>query len=44
MISPLTSTPLFHIGPAPVTEAVVVTWAIMAIRKRLVMAVLLAWA
>jgi F-type H+-transporting ATPase subunit a len=31
MISPLTSTPLFHIGPAPITTAVVVTWAIMAI-------------
>jgi F-type H+-transporting ATPase subunit a len=31
MISPLTSTVLFHVGPAPVTEAVVVTWAIMAI-------------
>jgi F-type H+-transporting ATPase subunit a len=30
MMSPLTSTPLFHIGPAPVTEAVVATWAIMA--------------
>ncbi len=31
MISPLTSMPLFHIGPAPITEAVVVTWAIMAV-------------
>lgn len=31
MISPLTSIPLFHIGPAPITEAVVVTWAIMAV-------------
>ena len=31
MISPLTSTPLFHIGPAPVTAAVVVTWAIIVI-------------
>ena len=31
MISPLTSTPLFYIGPAPVTEAVVATWVIMAI-------------
>ena len=31
MISPLTSTPLFHIGPAPVTEAVAATWAIMAL-------------
>ena len=29
MTSPLTSTPLFHLGPIPVTEAVVVTWAIM---------------
>ena len=29
--SPLISTPLFHIGPAPVTAAVVVTWAITAI-------------
>jgi F-type H+-transporting ATPase subunit a len=28
--SPLTSVPLFHLGPAPITEAVVVTWAIMA--------------
>ena len=28
--SPLTSAPLFHLGPAPITEAVVVTWAIMA--------------
>ncbi len=31
MISPLASTPMFHIGPAPVTEAVVATWAIMAV-------------
>jgi F-type H+-transporting ATPase subunit a len=31
VISPLASTPLFHIGPAPVTEAVVATWAIMAV-------------
>ena len=31
MNSPLASTPLFHIGPAPVTEAVVATWAIMAV-------------
>jgi F-type H+-transporting ATPase subunit a len=31
MISPLTSVPVFHLGPAPITEAVVVTWAIMAI-------------
>jgi len=29
MTSPLTSIPLFHLGPIPVTEAVVVTWAIM---------------
>ena len=29
MTSPLTSAPLFHLGPIPVTEAVVVTWAIM---------------
>ena len=31
MISPLTSTPLFHVGPAPITTAVVVTWTIMAV-------------
>jgi F-type H+-transporting ATPase subunit a len=31
MISPLASAPLFYIGPAPVTEAVVATWAIIAI-------------
>jgi F-type H+-transporting ATPase subunit a len=31
MNSPLTNTVLFHVGPAPVTEPVVVTWAIMAI-------------
>ena len=31
MISPLASTPMFHIGPAPVTEAVMATWAIMAV-------------
>jgi F-type H+-transporting ATPase subunit a len=31
MISPLISTPLFFIGPAPVTEGVVATWAIMAV-------------
>jgi F-type H+-transporting ATPase subunit a len=29
--SPLTSTPLFHIGPVPVSQAVAVTWAIMAV-------------
>ena len=28
--SPLTSAPLFQLGPVPITEAVVVTWAIMA--------------
>jgi F-type H+-transporting ATPase subunit a len=30
MKSPLTSTALFHLGPIPITEAVLVTWAIMA--------------
>ncbi|MGO4869830.1 MAG: F0F1 ATP synthase subunit A [Roseiarcus sp.] len=30
MTSPLVSLPLFHIGPAPITEPVLVTWAIMA--------------
>jgi F-type H+-transporting ATPase subunit a len=30
MKSPLVTVPLFHIGPAPITEPVVVTWAIMA--------------
>ena len=30
MISPLVSVPVFHIGPAPITEPVLVTWAIMA--------------
>jgi F-type H+-transporting ATPase subunit a len=30
MRSPLVSLPLFQIGPAPITEPVVVTWAIMA--------------
>lgn len=30
MDSPLTSVPLFHLGPVPVMPAVVVTWAIMA--------------
>ena len=29
MDSPLSLTPLFHIGPVPITEPVVVTWAIM---------------
>ena len=28
--SPLTATPLFHLGPVPITEALIVTWAIMA--------------
>jgi F-type H+-transporting ATPase subunit a len=31
VISPLASVALFHVGPAPVTTAVVVTWAIMAV-------------
>ena len=31
MTSPLTSAALFHLGPVPITEAVVVTWAIMAV-------------
>jgi F-type H+-transporting ATPase subunit a len=31
MISPLASVPLFHLGPAPITESVVVTWAIMIV-------------
>jgi F-type H+-transporting ATPase subunit a len=30
MRSPLASVPLFHLGPVPITEGVVVTWAIMA--------------
>ena len=30
MNSPLSNTPLFHIGPVPIAAAVVVTWAIMA--------------
>ncbi len=30
MISPLASVPLFQLGPVPITEAVVATWAIMA--------------
>ncbi len=29
MKSPLASTALFHLGPAPITESVVATWAIM---------------
>lgn len=31
MKSPLTLTPMFHIGPVLITEPVVVTWAIMAL-------------
>lgn len=31
MNSPLTSVALFHLGPVPITAAVVVTWAIMAL-------------
>lgn len=31
MISPLSSVTLFHIGPVPVSQAVVTTWAIMAV-------------
>ena len=31
MTSPLASTALFHLGPVPITEAVVATWAIMAV-------------
>ena len=30
MMSPLASVPLFHLGPVPITEAVVTTWVIMA--------------
>jgi F-type H+-transporting ATPase subunit a len=30
MNSPLTSTPLFHLGPVPISEAVAATWGIMA--------------
>ena len=30
MTSPLVTEPLFHIGPAPISEPVLVTWAIMA--------------
>jgi F-type H+-transporting ATPase subunit a len=29
MMSPLASVPLFHVGPVPITEAVVATWGIM---------------
>jgi F-type H+-transporting ATPase subunit a len=31
MTSPLTSAALFHLGPIPITAAVLVTWAIMAV-------------
>ena len=31
MENPLTTIPLFHIGPVPITEAVLVTWAIILI-------------
>jgi F-type H+-transporting ATPase subunit a len=31
MKSPLVSTALFYLGPAPITESVVATWAIMAV-------------
>ncbi|HTZ70084.1 MAG TPA: F0F1 ATP synthase subunit A [Acetobacteraceae bacterium] len=31
MKSPLTSVALFHLGPVPITEAVVATWAIMSV-------------
>lgn len=31
MDSPLQSTQLFHVGPVPITMAVIVTWAIMAV-------------
>lgn len=31
MISPLASVTLFHIGPAPIAQAVVTTWVIMAV-------------
>jgi len=31
MISPLASTPLFHLGPVPITESVAATWGIMAV-------------
>ena len=38
MRSPLASIALFHLGPIPITEGVVATWAIMAV---LVIALLL---
>ncbi len=31
MISPLTSAPLFRVGPVPIAAAVLITWAIMAV-------------
>ena len=31
MMSPLQSVPLFHLGPVPITGAVVTTWALMAV-------------
>ncbi len=31
MTSPLASVALFHVGPAPITEGVLATWAIMAV-------------
>jgi F-type H+-transporting ATPase subunit a len=31
MRSPLASIALFHLGPVPITEGVVATWAIMAV-------------
>ncbi len=31
MISPLASTPLFHLGPVPITQGVVTTWGIMLV-------------
>lgn len=31
MNSPLSSVPLFHLGPVPIREAVLVTWGIMAV-------------
>ena len=31
MTSPLSSVPLFHLGPVPITAGVVATWAIMAV-------------
>jgi F-type H+-transporting ATPase subunit a len=31
MNSPLSSTPLFHLGPVPISESVAATWGIMAV-------------